>query len=447
MSRPSIRSVRSAAEILEPLVTAIFRGPSPVRIQMWDDSGLGPDTGTSIRLHSPQALRHLMWAPGELGLARAYVAGDMQLDGDVFDLFDLRSHLVDGDGHAHNIGVSPRMIPAFWRAARELGVLGPPPSPPQIEARLHGLRHLRRRDAQAISHHYDVGNDFYRLILGESLTYSCAYWTHDDATLDDAQAAKYELICRKLDLQPGMRLLDVGCGWGGMVLHAATHHGVRAVGVTLSSEQAELARRRVADAGLADRIEIRIQDYRDIHDGPFDAISSIGMFEHVGLPRVEEYFTDLYRLLRPEGRLLNHAISRPDPTKAAIAPRSFMARYVFPDAALVEVGTAISAMQKHGLEVRDVESLREHYAKTLRAWVRNLEDNWELAQMLVGPARARVWRLYMAGSAVSFEAARIAVHQVLAVRTSENGSAGMPPTRQWLAADAPTDRSHQDQRS
>ena len=211
------------------------------------------------------------------------------------------------------------------------------------------------RDAEAISHHYDVGNDFYRLVLGPSLTYSCAYWADESFDLADAQTAKYELISRKLDLQPGMRLLDVGCGWGGMVLHAAQHHGVRAVGITLSHEQATLARERVMEAGLEDRIEIRVQDYRDISDGPFDAISSIGMFEHVGLARAEEYFQDLYDLLAPGARLLNHAISRPDPTRAAIAPRSFMARYVFPDAELLEVGTAVTAMQKHHLEVRDVE--------------------------------------------------------------------------------------------
>ena len=263
------------------------------------------------------------------------------------------------------------------------------PRPHAEEARLHGLRHVRSRDAKAISHHYDVGNDFYRLVLGPSLTYSCAYWADDDFDLADAQTAKYELISRKLDLRPGMRLLDVGCGWGGMVLHAAQHHGVDAVGVTLSHEQARLARERVHEAGLDDRIEIRVQDYRDVSDGPFDAISSIGMFEHVGVSKAEEYFHDLHGLLAPGARLLNHAISRPTPAgRAAIAPRSFMARYVFPDAELLEVGTVVSAMQRQELEVRDVESLREHYARTLRVWVGNLEHEWERAQQLVGPARA-----------------------------------------------------------
>lgn len=428
---------KSVAERLEPLVGTIFRGRVPIRIEMWDGSTLGEDSSTTIQLTSPMALRRILWSPGELGLARAYVAGDLQLDGNIFDLLELRDAIADDDGEVHNAGVTPRMIPEFIRAAAALGVMGGPPPAPDSEAKLSGVRHLRGRDAQAISHHYDVSNDFYRIVLGETMTYSCAYWAEDGFDLDDAQHAKYELICRKLGLQPGMRLLDVGCGWGGMVMHAAEHHGVRAVGVTLSHEQADLARARIDAAGLADRIEIRIQDYRDIADGPFDAISSIGMFEHVGLSRAEEYFGDLHDLLAPGARLLNHAISRPDPSKAAIASRSFMARYVFPDAALLEVGTTVSAMQKKHLEVRDVESLREHYAKTLRVWVANLEANWDTAQRLVGPERARIWRLYMAGSALAFEAARIAVHQVLAVRTAPDGSSGMPATRSFLDARRP----------
>lgn len=425
------------AHHLEPLVRTIFHGTPPIRIEMWDGSHLGPDAATTIRLQSPMALRRMLWSPGELGLARAYVAGDLQLEGNIFDLLDLRDTIADDDGEVHNAGVTPAMVPEFIRAARALGVFGGPPAAPASEVKLTGIRHLRGRDAQAISYHYDVSNDFYRLVLGDTMTYSCAYWAADEYDLDDAQRAKYELISRKLNLQPGMRLLDVGCGWGGMVMHAARHHGVTAVGVTLSREQADLARERIAGAGLGDRIEIRIQDYRDIHDGPFDAISSIGMFEHVGLPRASEYFADLHELLAPGGRLLNHAISRPDPSKAAIAKRSFMARYVFPDAALIEVGTAISAMQKHGLEVRDVESLREHYAKTLRVWVANLEANWDEAQRLAGPERARVWRLYMAGSALAFEDARIAVHQVLAVKARTDGSSGMPATRAWLDLEHP----------
>jgi len=250
------------------------------------------------------------------------------------------------------------------------------------------------------------------------------------------RAGRYELICRKLDLREGMRLLDVGCGWGGMALHAARRHGASVVGVTLSSRQVEWAQKAVADAGLADRVEIRLQDYRDVLDGPFDAISSIGMFEHVGLRNLGLYFQRLYRLLRPGGRLLNHGIGRParpgarmrggvPVTPRRFARRSFIDRYVFPDGELHEVGAVVSTMQAAGFEVRHLESLREHYAVTLRAWVANLEANWEEAVAEVGSARARVWRLYMAASALNFEAGRTQVHQVLAVR-ADRGRSGVP---------------------
>ena len=428
----------TVATVLRPWLEQLFRGAVPMHMTMWDGSELGPDTATTIRILSPTALQRIMWSPGELGLSRAYVAGDIQLDGDIFDLLALQEHFAAPDGTTAEAGITKKMIPDLWRSARQLHLIGLPPRRPPEESRLRGWRHARGRDSAAISHHYDVGNDFYRLVLGESMTYSCAYWADDTFDLAQAEAAKYELVCRKLDLSSSDRLLDVGCGWGGMVLHAAQTYGVRAVGITLSREQAILARQRVADAGLADRIEIRVQDYRDISDGPFDAISSIGMFEHVGLEKMEEYLVDLYALLKPHGRLLNHAISRPSPVgNAAVARNSFMGRYVFPDSALLEVGTLTSAMQKHHLEVRDVESLREHYARTLRQWVANLEADWDTAQMLVGPARARIWRLYMAGSALGFEGNQLAIHQVLAVKTDSNGRSGIATTRRRLDLDNP----------
>jgi cyclopropane-fatty-acyl-phospholipid synthase len=266
------------------------------------------------------------------------------------------------------------------------------------------------------------------LLLGETMTYSCAYFSSPEATLDQAQTAKYDLICRKLGLRPGMRLLDVGCGWGGMVMHAAEHFGVDAVGVTISRQQADLAAKRVADAGLADRAEIRLQDYRDLGSERFDAISSIGMFEHVGLSELRHYFAVLHGLLVPEGRLLNHGISRL-PGPAGFGKRSFITRYVFPDGELHEVGSVITAMQSEGFEVRDVEALREHYARTLRTWVSNLEANWDEAVSLAGAARVRIWRLYLAGSAAGFEGGRINLHQVLAVSPDGDGGSGMPATR------------------
>jgi cyclopropane-fatty-acyl-phospholipid synthase len=405
-------------------------GPDlPVAVEAYDGSRLGPaDPPATLIVRSPDALRRILTAPGELGVGRAYVAGDLDVEGDIYAaLSALRDRLLEVRiGPAQLIGI-----------AKVLGAEGLRPlAPPPEEARLRGPRHSRRRDAQAIAHHYDVSNRFYELVLGPSMTYSCAVWETPDGTLEDAQAAKYELICRKLGLEPGMRLLDVGCGWGGMAMHAAGHYGVRAVGVTLSRRQVEWAQKAVADAGLADRVETRFQDYRDVRDGPFDAISSIGMFEHVGLRNLSLYFRGLHRLLRPGGRLLNHGIGRPGRTGGRtrrgvpVTPprlrrRSFVDRYVFPDGELHEVGTTISSMQGAGFEVRHVESLREHYALTLRRWVANLEGNWDEAAREAGEARARIWHLYMAASALNFEAGRTQVHQVLAVKAPDGGS-GLP---------------------
>lgn len=435
MARTSTRPT-SVADELAPLVRAVL-GPDPrLAVRAWDGSTIGPpDAAVTIDLHSPTALQHLLWSPGELGLARAHVSGALDVDGDVFDLLALRGHLGRADEDV-SVHLTRRDQLRLVASLRRLGVLGRRPPIPEEESRPHGRLHTRGRDAEAIAHHYDVSNDFYRLVLGPSMTYSCAYWYEDGLSLEQAQEAKYELISRKLALEPGTRLLDVGCGWGSMAIHAALHHGVRVVGITISEAQAALARERVDAAGLADQIEIRVQDYRDVADGPFDAISSIGMFEHVGEQRMAEYLRDLHDLVRPGGRVLNHAISRLDPDdRSGIDPDSFMGRYVFPDAALLEVGTVVSGMQRAGLEVRDVHSLREHYATTLRAWVANLEGSWDEAQMLVGPGRARVWRLYLAGCAVGFEENRTAIHQVLAVRTREDGASGVPATRSTFEVD------------
>lgn len=425
-----MREDASVANTLLPVARVLLGGEPPVTIRCWDGSTLGSPEGgapATIVLRSPDAVRRLLYQPNELGLGRAYVAGELDLEGDVYAVLGLRDAIAAPDQHAE-VGIPARRLPEVVRAASRLGVLGRPLPPPPEEARLRGARHSKARDAAAVAHHYDVSDDFYRLFLGETMTYSCAYFERDDTTLDDAQRAKYDLVCRKLGLHEGMRLLDVGCGWGGMVVHAAERYGVRAVGVTLSRRQYELAAKRVANAGLADRVEVRYQDYRDIQDGPYDAVSSIGMFEHVGLSRLAEYFGTLYGLLSPTGRLLNHAISRP-PGRSRFDRHSFIERYVFPDGELHEVGSVVSAVQRQGFEVRDVQSLREHYAKTLRHWVANLETSWDDAVRSAGEPRAKVWRLYMAGSAVNFEAGRTSVHQVLAVKPGSCGESGMPPTR------------------
>jgi cyclopropane-fatty-acyl-phospholipid synthase len=421
----------SAAEVLAPVVRGLVGTDPPVRVRLWDGSELGRPSATTITVTSPRALRRLIYAPGELGLARAYVSGELDIDGDIFDALALRDVVAERRSYARLRLRWPDRV-RLLRAAARVGALGPPLRPPPEETRLSGRLHSRRRDAAAIAHHYDVSNDFYQLVLGNTMTYSCAYFAEPGMSLDDAQRAKYELICAKLGLRPGMRLLDVGCGWGGMVLHAAARHGVSTVGVTLSRAQAELAEKRIAEAGLAHRVEVRVQDYRDVADGPYDAISSIGMYEHVGRAKLGLYFDTLRRLLRPGGRLLNHGITRIERVaRSAFGRASFIGRYVFPDGELHEVGTVISQMQARGLEVRDVESLREHYGRTLRCWVANLEANLERAVALVGEGRARVWRLYMAGSALAFEAGRLGLHQVLAVNPHDDGRSDMPPVRTW----------------
>ena len=418
-------SAPPVAETMAPVVRSLLGDPPPLRMEFWDGSALGPTDGAgTLRLRSPDAFRRLLWSPTQLGLARAYITGELDADGDIFELVESLRAALPGD-----VRTAVGQVPAALRAARRLGVLGRPLPPPPLEARLHGGRHSARRDAAAIHHHYDVGNEFYRLVLGPAMTYSCARFVDDTTELATAQALKHDLICRKLglDAMTGGRLLDVGCGWGSMVIHAATHYDVSAVGITISEAQAERARQRVAEAGVADRVEIRIQDYRDVRGQEYDAISSIGMSEHVGHQNLDRYYRLLHDALRPQGRLLNHAISKVGGSK--MGRSSFIGRYVFPDGELIDVGESVLSMERAGFEVRDVESLREHYARTLRAWVGNLEAGWEEAVRLVGVERARVWRLYMAGSAIAFTDNEIAVHQVLGVVPTAKGTSGMPRTR------------------
>ena len=411
------------ADVVGPVIETFLGPDAPMRIEFWDQSAIGdPDAKARVRFNSVDALRRILWSPGELGPARAYVMGDIDIEGDGFATLQL---LTQTKPIASSIGVKTAVQTVVNLG--KIGAIGKPLAPPAEEAHQRGRRHSRRRDSDAIAHHYDVGNDFYRLVLGESMTYSCARFIEPDDSLEQAQTNKYDLICRKLGLKEGMHLLDVGCGWGGMVLHAVQNYGVTAVGITLSQQQATRARERVADAGLSDKIEIRVQDYRDLGNERFGAISSIGMFEHVGRAKMAEYFSTLSRVLEPEGRLLNHAI---DSIGGSEMPDDgFVARYVFPDGELQDLSVSIAAMQDANFEVRDVESLREHYARTLRYWVANLESNWTKAVELVGEPRARIWWIYMAGSAVSFESNAISIHQTLATKTTDRGEAGMPLTR------------------
>ena len=423
-------AIRTVADQLGGMFISLFAGEPPIPIEFWDGSVVGHDGPGRAVLRRPDALRRLVWSPDELGIARAFVAGDIDLVGPVAPLLRALQ-----DALPTSVRIATAALPDVVAGVRSVGALGRPLPPPPEEYVPRGVRHSLRRDKSTVSHHYDVGNDFYRLVLGPSMTYSCARFVGPEVSLEEAQEAKHDLICRKLGLDDAStaaggdrpRLLDIGCGWGSMAIHAAATCHADVVGVTISDQQAALARRRVADAGLAERVKIRVQDYRNVTDGPFDAISSIGMAEHVGKKNMAGYFRQLHRLVRPGGRIMNHAIGSVGGSK--LGGRHFMHRYVFPDGELLDLGDTVLAMEEAGFEVRDVENLREHYVTTLRDWVANLEGRWDDAVALVGEARCRVWQLYMSASLNGFEDGGVQLYQTLGVRNHEGGRSDMPPTR------------------
>ena len=413
-------------------VTRLMPDGVPFRMTAYDGSAVGPeDAPIVLHLRTQRGLAYLLTAPGDLGVARAYVMGDLDVEGahpgDPYEVMRmLMSRL--------RFRVPP---PAeLLRIVRGLGLnnLKPPPPPPQEHLPrwrrvLEGMRHSKERDAVAIQHHYDVSNRFYELVLGPSMTYTCAVFGAEDTSLEDAQAEKYDLVCRKLGLRPGQRLLDIGSGWGGMVRHAAREYGVTALGVTLSRQQALWSQREIERQGLADLAEVRHSDYRDVVEGGFDAVSSIGLTEHVGVRNYPSYFEFIRSRLRPGGRLLNHCITRPD--NRARDTGAFIDRYVFPDGELTGSGRIVTEMQDAGLEVRHEENLREHYALTLAGWSRNLVAHWDECVAEVGEGTAKVWGVYMAGSRLGFERNEIQLHQVLASRTDAAGNSGFPLRPTW----------------
>ena len=414
------------AEVFERIM-----GPdAPVEFRAYDGSRAGAE-GSPVRItiRSPVAVSYLAQAPGALGLARAYVSGHIDVDGDMYSALARMASV-----QRMNLRPAERL-----HLLRQLGgprVLLPriPPPPQEVRIRrrtLMGRRHSKGRDANAISHHYDVSNTFYEWVLGPSMAYTCACYPSEDATLEEAQAYKHDLVARKLGLRPGMRLLDVGCGWGSMVMHAAREYGVKALGVTLSEQQTLWAQRAIADRRLSDLAEVRHLDYRDVTETGFDAVSSIGLTEHVGQAQLPGYFAFLYGKLKPEGRLLNHCITRTAGNEPTRRPDGFINRYVFPDGELEPPGHLVSLMHDSGFEVRHEENLREHYAKTLTGWCANLDEHWDEAVAEVGQGTARVWRLYMAGSRLGFERNHIQLHQILGVRLGEDGKSGMPLRPDW----------------
>jgi cyclopropane-fatty-acyl-phospholipid synthase len=405
----------------------------PFRFTAYDGSSAGPaDSPFHVHLENERGLSYVLTAPGDLGVVRAYIAGDLTLQGvHPGDPYPLMLSL------QHEVGMRIPPPAEAFAIVRGLGWghLKPPPPPPQEalprwRRLLEGLRHSKGRDAEAIHHHYDVSNRFYEMVLGPSMTYTCAVFPTEDATLEEAQFAKYDLVARKLGLRPGMRLLDVGSGWGGMVRHAAQHYDVEVVGVTLSREQAAWAQDAIKRDGLDHVAEVRFGDYRDVRDTGFDAVSSIGLTEHIGVRNYPSYFAFLRDKLVPGGRLLNHCITRPD--NSTTDTGAFIDRYVFPDGELTGSGRIITEMQNLGLEVRHEENLREHYALTLKGWGENLVENWDECVREVGEGTAKVWGLYMAGSRRSFERNEIQLHQVLAVKPDADGNAHVPLRPDWL---------------
>jgi len=431
------------AQIIASLLTEHAGLDLPVRLRAWDGSEAGPPGTPVVVIRSPQALRRILWRPGELGLARAYISGDLDVDGDLTEGLRLVLNAtrqkaapapsrtaatrpvltqttaalarIPAAQTVHNaLAWTPAALAAA-RAALRLKVLGPPPARPISEIRVSGRLHSRARDQAVIAGHYDVPAAFYQLILDPNMAYSCAYYpdTKRGLTLADAQRAKLEMICRKLALEPGQKLLDMGCGWGSLTVHAARDHQAKVTAVTLSGEQGGYVRQRVRGLGLGDRAEVRIQDYRDAAGGPYDAIASVEMGEHVGAANYPRFCAELHRLLRPGGRLLIQQMSR---GSRAPGGGPFIESYIAADMTMRPVGETVRLVENAGFEVIGVQAMREHYVRTIRAWLDNFEDNLPAIKDILSEEQIRVWRLYLAGGALAFEEGRMGVDQILAVR-------------------------------
>ncbi|WP_329460002.1 cyclopropane-fatty-acyl-phospholipid synthase family protein [Streptomyces sp. NBC_01497] len=396
-------------------------GPLPLRLRAWDGSSAGPADAPAVVLRSRRALRRLLWQPDELGLAQAYVTGELDIEGDLADALRAVRRGLAATGAARPGAAD--LARALGTALR-LGALGPRPRAPRSQAALRGSVHSRARDRAAISHHYDLSNEFYALLLDGTMAYSCGYWTDDRPGygLAEAQQDKLELACRTLGLGPGAHLLDIGCGWGSLTLHAAEHHGAHVTAVTLAARQAAYVRAQVAERGLGDRVEVRLSDYRDITDGPYDAVATIEMGEHVGDDAYPDFAGLLHDRVRPGGRVLVQQMSR---GRNAPGGGAFIESFIAPDMHMRPLGETVTLLEGAGLEVTGVEALRTHYVRTIEAWHRTLEERWPEFTAMAGVETARVWRLYLVGSALAFEQNRMGVDQIVARRPDGFRSTGM----------------------
>ena len=405
----------TTAARLADLIREVSGTALPVRLRAWDGTEAGPRDAPVLVVRNRRALRRLLWAPGELGLARAYVAGDVDVEGELADGLRRAWQAARSRSSSSRLKLTTADRIRVVAAGMRLGALGLPPKPPAAEGKQTGPRH-------------DLSNDFYALLLDRHLAYSAACFTEDGQSLHDAQTAKLELICGKLGLQQGMRLLDVGCGWGALILYAAEHHGVHATGITLSEEQRAFVAVRAAARGLSDKVDVRLQDYREFGESPeaagaFDAVSSIEMGQHVGRAHYGTYTEILFRALKPRGRLLLEQMSRS--LDATPGGGSFIERYIAPDLHMRPLWQTLRYLQEAGLEIRAVEAMREHYVRTVDAWIDTFETHQEQFVALVGEEVARVWRLYLVGGRLAFEEARVGVDQVLAVKTTASGASGI----------------------
>jgi cyclopropane-fatty-acyl-phospholipid synthase len=423
----------TALRVLDDLLADVK--PANFEVRLWDGTLWAPEgagaPAFTLVVEQPSALRGMLRAGTEAALAEAYLAGNLSIEGDIFAVPDVgRGILQQNLGLARRARIALRLLrlPGEDHETVDGAVAdddGVGPTGPLPEAQLEGQRHSIDRDRAAVTHHYDLSNRFYSLFLDPRMVYSCAVFRRPDESLEEAQRRKLDLICRKLRVREGERLLDIGCGWGALIIHAAREYGAQGVGITLSERQAELARTRVAEAGLGGRCRIEVRDYRELDDDAFDRVASIGMFEHVGRDRAPEYFATIHRLLRPGGSYLHHAITANPLMEPGSGP-SFADRFVFPDHEIIPVGETLTFAEQTGFDIRDVESLREHYALTLRRWVAGLETNRAEAVAEVGEATWRAWHLMFAGSAIDFEANRQSIVQALMVKPRADGSAELP---------------------